>query len=205
MAVSIVSNECDRFQADWRDRLTAVNIKVVAMEQGTMSLRLQYWMAGAIALLLVFQAFPARAQLNVIRRARQLKTEQEERRTNLEQQAEDITEGGSSSTPSRSSPGDTATTGRSQPPTSGSESSRPDPVTPPAPVTTGTQPQQGTSPSIPATVDTVAELSPEEQYEKSLASWHVSRNVCTRSWTADEFNRIFARIDRDLEVEVCDR
>lgn len=162
-------------------------------------------MTVAMALVLACHAFPARAQLNVIRRARQLRVEQEERRDNLERQSEDLTESGSSSTPSRSTTGGTPTTRRSQPSSIESESSRSTPVAPPAPVTR-TQPQpRGTATSTSETVDTLPELSPEEQYEKSLASWHVSENVCTRRWTVDEFNRIFARIDRELEMEVCDR
>ncbi|MEO1134071.1 MAG: hypothetical protein AAFX40_15385, partial [Cyanobacteria bacterium J06639_1] len=119
---------------------------------------------SAIALLSVGRVQPASAQLNVIRRARQLRTEQEERRTGLEQQAEDLT-GSGSSTPSRPS-GSTSGARRSQPVAPRETVTRQTPTIPVSPPgsTTGTQPAASEIGS-----DAVPGLTPEEQYDKSLA------------------------------------
>lgn len=161
---------------------------------------------GAISIVLLWGTVPAQAQLNVIRRARQLKTEQEDRRTNLESQAEELTGGdSSSSTDSSSSAGTSRTSNRSQPvssqPTEAATDTR---STRPAVPVTGSQPQS-TVPTSSAGQAIADPIDPQAQFETSVARWHVTHNVCTRSWSSEEFSRLFPRIDRDLAAETCDR
>ncbi|MEO0802395.1 MAG: hypothetical protein AAFY57_08990 [Cyanobacteria bacterium J06642_2] len=166
-----------------------------------MRLKTTWWGLVAIAVLLAVGGLPARAQLNVIRRAREVKLEQEERRTNLENQAEEITENDSSNTSEPSSAGGNSQT-RSPQPTESEDTAPPPtaPVTPPNIDTTDAQ--TAPKPSEPVAVDPI---DAQEQYETSVARWHVTHNVCTRSWSANEFSRVFSRIDGELESATCSR